>query len=54
MGFGKGAYGTNGTGFILLVVIFLELFGVSLGQMIGAVSPSVQVGLSNLRVFLRI
>ena len=43
MGFGKGAAGTNGTGFQLLVIIFVELFGVSLGQLIAAICPSVQV-----------
>jgi hypothetical protein len=43
MGFGKGAAGTNGTGFQLLVIIFIELFGVSLGQLIAAISPSIQV-----------
>lgn len=43
MGFGKGAAGSNGNGFQLLMVIFVELFGVTLGQMIAAISPSVQV-----------
>lgn len=43
MGFGNGAAGINGTGFQLLVIIFMELFGVTLGQLIAAVSPSVQV-----------
>jgi len=43
MGFGKGAEGTNGNGFILLVTIFIELFGVSLGQLIAAISPSIQI-----------
>ena len=43
IGFGQGAAGINGTGFQLLVVIFMLLFGVSLGQVIAAVSPSVQV-----------
>ncbi|KAF8511207.1 ABC-2 type transporter-domain-containing protein [Gautieria morchelliformis] len=43
MGFGKGQEGTNGNGYQLLMCIFLELFGVSLGQLIGAISPSVQI-----------
>jgi len=43
MGFGKGSAGTNGTGFQLLVVVFMELFGVSLGQLLASISPSVQV-----------
>ncbi|KAI0789262.1 ABC-2 type transporter-domain-containing protein [Abortiporus biennis] len=42
MGFGKGAEGTNGNGLQLLVIIFVELFGVTLGQLIGAVSPNIQ------------
>jgi ATP-binding cassette subfamily G (WHITE) protein 2 (SNQ2) len=44
MGFYRGAAGLNGTGFVLMIVIFLELFGVSLGQLLAAVSPSIQVG----------
>jgi len=43
MGFGKGSAGTNGTGFQLMVVIFTELFSVSLGQLIASISPSIQV-----------
>ncbi|KAF5385059.1 hypothetical protein D9615_001097 [Tricholomella constricta] len=43
IGFGQGAAGNNGTGFQLLVIIFMLLFGVSLGQLVAAVSPSVQV-----------
>ncbi|KAI5119991.1 hypothetical protein M0805_004434 [Coniferiporia weirii] len=43
MGFGQGSAGTAGLGFQLLIVIFVELFGVSLGQMIAAISPSVQI-----------
>ncbi|TFY58327.1 hypothetical protein EVG20_g8195 [Dentipellis fragilis] len=43
MGFGKGAAGTNGTGFQLLVVLVTELFAVSLGQLIASISPSVQI-----------
>ena len=44
MGFGQGAEGTNGNGFQLLMIIFIELFGVTLGQAIGALSPSIRVG----------
>lgn len=48
MGFGKGAAGTNGNGLQLLIIIFVELFGVTLGQLIGAVSPNIQTaGLFN-------
>ena len=43
MGFGKGAEGTNGNGFQLLMIVFVELFGITLGQFIAAISPSVQV-----------
>ena len=43
MGFGKGSAGTHGTGFQLLVIIFVELFGVTLGQMVASFSPSIQV-----------
>ncbi|KAI0830812.1 ABC-2 type transporter-domain-containing protein [Trametes gibbosa] len=43
MGFGDGTAGIGGTFFQLLVLIFVELFGVSLGQFIGAVSPSMQI-----------
>ncbi|KAI0321644.1 ABC-2 type transporter-domain-containing protein [Amylostereum chailletii] len=43
MGFGQGAAGTNGTGFQLLVVLFTELFAVTLGQLIASISPSIQI-----------
>ncbi|KIJ41874.1 hypothetical protein M422DRAFT_171852 [Sphaerobolus stellatus SS14] len=43
VGFGHGAEGTNGLGYQFLMCIFLELFGVSLGQLIAAISPSIQV-----------
>jgi len=43
MGFGQGSEGINGTGFQLLVILFMLLFGVTLGQMVAALSPSVQV-----------
>ncbi|KAF8633557.1 hypothetical protein AX15_001356 [Amanita polypyramis BW_CC] len=43
IGFGQGAAGLNGTGFQLLIVMFMIFFGVSLGQLIAALSPSVQV-----------
>ncbi|KAG5643545.1 hypothetical protein DXG03_000686 [Asterophora parasitica] len=43
IGFGQGSAGTNGTGFQLLIIIFMLLFGVSLGQLVASVSPSVQV-----------
>ncbi|KAF5389997.1 hypothetical protein D9757_003904 [Collybiopsis confluens] len=39
----QSSAGVNGTGFQLLVIIFVMLFGVSLGQLIAAISPSVQV-----------
>ena len=48
MGFGHGAAGNNGNGFQLLMVIFVELFGVTLGQMIASISPSVQVCFAHL------
>lgn len=43
IGFGHGAAGLNGTGFDLLVIFFVELFGVTLGQAIAAVSPGMHV-----------
>ncbi|KAJ3509385.1 hypothetical protein NLJ89_g5251 [Agrocybe chaxingu] len=43
MGFGQGSAGLNGTGFQLLIIIFMLLFGVTLGQMVAALSPSIQV-----------
>ncbi|KAF6754266.1 ABC-transporter [Ephemerocybe angulata] len=43
IGFGQGSAGVNGTGFQLLIVIFMVLFGVTLGQLVAALSPSVQV-----------
>ncbi|KAF8079124.1 ABC-2 type transporter-domain-containing protein [Lyophyllum atratum] len=43
IGFGQGSAGLNGTAFQLLIIIFMLLFGVSLGQLVAAVSPSVQV-----------
>ena len=46
MGFGDGSAGTNGTGFQLLVIIFTELFSVTLGQFIASISPTIQVSRS--------
>ncbi|KAF9067342.1 hypothetical protein BDP27DRAFT_1383972 [Rhodocollybia butyracea] len=43
MHFGQGSAGLDGTGFQLWVIIVMMLFGVSLGQLIAAISPSVQV-----------
>lgn len=43
MGYGQGSAGLNGTGFQLLMIIFMLVFGVSLGQLVAALSPSVQV-----------
>ena len=43
MGFGDGAEGTAGNFYQLLMTIFVELFGVTLGQLIAAISPTVQV-----------
>jgi len=43
-GFGQGSAGLSGTGLQLVVIIFVELFGVSLGQLVAAITPSVQVG----------
>jgi hypothetical protein len=49
MGFGKGAEGTNGNGFQFLVILFIELFGVSLGQVIGALAPSIRASFGRLQ-----
>ncbi|KAG9313864.1 pleiotropic drug resistance ABC transporter [Chiua virens] len=43
MHFGQGVAGLNGTGFQLLITIFMELFGVSIGQLVAALSPSIQI-----------
>ena len=43
IGFGQGAAGLNGTGLQLLVIIFVELYGVSFAQLVGAISPSIQI-----------
>ena len=43
MGFGQGSAGVGGEFFQLLAIIFMEFFGVSLGQLIGAMSPSMQI-----------
>ena len=42
-GFGQGASGTPGTGFQLVIIILMVLFGVSLGQLVAALSPSIEV-----------
>jgi ATP-binding cassette, subfamily G (WHITE), member 2, SNQ2 len=44
-GFGRGSAGLGGTAFQLVVIIFVELFGVSLGQFVASITPSVQVGI---------
>jgi len=44
-GFGAGSAGLNGTGFQLLAIIFTELFGVTLSQLFGALTPSIQIGM---------
>jgi hypothetical protein len=44
-GFGQGSAGLGGTAFQLVIITFVELFGVSLGQFIAAITPSVQVGI---------
>ena len=54
MGFGKGEAGTAGNGFQLLMVIFVELFGVSLGQLIAAISPTIQVRVPPLLMWLHL
>ncbi|TRM61565.1 ABC-2 type transporter-domain-containing protein [Schizophyllum amplum] len=41
--FGQGSAGLDGTGFQLLVVMFMMLFGVSLGQFIASISPNIGV-----------
>jgi ATP-binding cassette, subfamily G (WHITE), member 2, SNQ2 len=48
MGYGQGSEGLNGTGFQLLIILFMLLFGVTLGQMVAALSPSVQVNTRRL------
>jgi len=44
-GFGQGSAGLGGIGLQLMVIVFVELFGVSLGQVVAAITPSVQVGI---------
>ncbi|KDQ33995.1 hypothetical protein PLEOSDRAFT_1091717 [Pleurotus ostreatus PC15] len=43
IGFGQGAAGLDGTGLQLVVLIFMLFFGISFGQLLAAISPSVQV-----------
>jgi len=43
IGFGAGSVGLNGTGFQLLAIICTEFYGVTLGQLVGALAPSIQV-----------
>ena len=43
MGYGQGSAGIPGTVFQLLIINIMMAFGVSLGQMIAAFSPSIQV-----------
>jgi len=43
MGFGKGSEGSNGLGYQYLMILFVELFGVSLGQAVGAISPTIRI-----------
>lgn len=49
MGYGQGSAGIHGTGFQLLIIIFMLLFGVTLGQMVAALSPSVQASLYHVK-----
>ncbi|KAG2022687.1 ABC transporter [Coprinopsis cinerea AmutBmut pab1-1] len=42
-GFGQGEAGLDGTGFQFLIILFVVLFGVSLGQFIAALCPDVQI-----------
>ncbi|KAG6329970.1 hypothetical protein ID866_9118 [Astraeus odoratus] len=43
MGFGQGAAGQKGNAFQLIIVIFMEIFGVSVGQLVASISPSIQI-----------
>ena len=43
MHFGQGATGLNGTGFQLMITIFMELFGVSIGQLVAALSSTIHI-----------
>jgi hypothetical protein len=43
MGYGQGSAGVNGTGFQLLIIIFMLMFGVTFGQLIASLTPSIQV-----------
>ena len=43
IGFGQGASGLHGTGFQLLVLIFVKFFSVTLTQLVSAISPSIQI-----------
>ena len=47
MGLGKGSLGTAGGGYYLLMLIFVEMFGVTLGQAVASLSPNIHV--SNCR-----
>ena len=43
VGFGQGAAGLNRTGFQLLIVLLVELFGATFAQLVSAISPSIQI-----------
>ena len=43
IGFGDGAMSKSGTGTQLLVILFVEFFGVTLAQLVGAISPSIHI-----------
>ncbi|KAG8930788.1 hypothetical protein FRC02_003660 [Tulasnella sp. 418] len=45
MNFGNGQGGQGGSGYYLLMIVFIELFGVSMGQAIGALSPTMKIAL---------
>ena len=50
MGYGQGSAGITGTVFQLLIINFVMAYGVSLGQMVAAFSPSIQVLPQPLRI----
>jgi len=52
MGYGQGSAGIPGTLFQLLIINFVMALGVSLGQMIAAFSPSIQVLPSPFRILV--
>lgn len=53
MALGQGSGGKSGSGYFLLMILAVEFFGVSMAQMVAALSPSIKVAvLTNMPITL--